>query len=302
MNSRPAFVVIMDSGEWARKARVLVRSIARNTTDPEIHCFVPADAMDDIPSEIRDDVAAHATLDTVEGDEEQPFAVKHNALLAAMEVSDRDYLMVLDTDKLVLDDITVPDTDADLLIKPEDSAMQPMARPESAPVWERVYGNVPERFPGWTERSTVDDRPIPPYYQAGAVIARNDPEIARTYRDLASMCFEETGGLWGYEQVALGILVQRYDTHLLTERYNFPMPFYWRLDEAARVVHYHDLYHLAKIDRPFLHRRLDGTGFRDLLDYADTRAFWRARLRGYYGTWFGYVYRRYNARKDRFSD
>lgn len=188
-----------------------------------------------------------------------PIAIKLAALDRAASVLDTEYLLCLDTDVLVLDDVSVPEQDEDLYLKPVDIGGQYYASQASHEEWEALANTFGMMFPGITTRSTVDRKPIPPYWNAGMVLTRNN-EFPSRWLSLTKELYKNHDTGYFTDQVALGLLSTEYDVGEVGEDYNYPLTNRLFVPNSVKILHYNTFYQLARLYDPRIFRRIAQTG------------------------------------------
>ena len=271
-----AFVFASGSGQVGRQSRYLVRSIRRHHPAAPIYAYVPDDELPEMDEAIHSELDEEATI--LEGSipiPEYPISTKIAALAAAEVAADAEYLLMLDTDVLVLDEIDLlGDANADLFLKPVDVGNQYWGRERSQDDWERLYERYELDLPEWRVRSTFDDRKMLPYWNAGFVLSG-----VEGFGEEWLSITEDLHGEIRYErhadQVALGLLSSKYPTETVDNRYNYPVHLRMRCPSDVRVLHYHNAPNLVKVrDGPIL-EQIRAIGLGDAVDLPATR---RARL------------------------
>lgn len=238
-----AFVFAAGEGKYDEQGLYLARSIARTNPDSQIFAYVP-------DGETPEHEAELAELGTILRGQptipEYGISTKVDALMAAEEAADEEYLLLLDTDTLVFDRISVHQSGKALYLKPVDVGLQYWGREsESKQRWNAIATEADLPMPEWRFQSTFDGNEIPPYWNAGFVLTANDNFGTRWMR-LIEDIYPNIPYEWHADQVALGLLSQEYDVEELDNRYNYPLHLRLRLREDAKVVHYHNFQNLQK--------------------------------------------------------
>lgn len=246
-----AFVFATGEGKYAEQSVFLARSIARTNPDSEIYIFVPEAESPDRLSEL----AEYGTI--LEGSQRIPdygISTKIDALAAVEDAADEEYLLLLDTDTLVLSEITVHEQPGDLFLKPVDVGLQYWGRRnQSLDEWTSLAGRLDLPVPEWRYNSTFDRNPIPPYWNAGFVLTVNH-RFGAQWLDAVEQIYPDLSYEWHADQVTLGLLSQEYETVSLDHRYNYPLHLRLRVPDNIIVLHYHNRPNLKKPNRhaPFL--------------------------------------------------
>ena len=274
-----AFVFATGEGKYAEQSVFLARSIDRTNPDAGLYIFVPEAESPECLSELE----RYGTI--LEGPQRIPeygISTKIDALAAAEAVADEEYLLLLDTDTLVLNEVTVHERPGDLFLKPVDVGLQYWGRrSQSLGEWTSLARRLDLPVPVWRYESTFDRNPIPPYWNAGFVLTANNgfggrwmEAVERVYPDLS---FE-----WHADQVTLGLLSQKYDVVPLDNRYNYPLHLRLRVPDDVVVLHYHNRPNLRKAKR--YAPSLDEIGMWELVvqdEYSYSRGAWRYLKRKY---------------------
>lgn len=242
-----AFVFAAGEGPFDEQGLYLVRSIAHTNPDAPIYAYVPDGEQPAHESEL----AEHATI--LRSEPRIPsygISRKIDALIAAEAAADESYLLLLDTDTLVLDEITVHRSGSDLYLKPVDVGLQYWGRAsQSDDRWRTLAADADLPPPEWTHTSTFDGNPIPPYWNAGFVLSGVQGFGSR-WMDLVEEIYPEIPYEWHADQVALGLLSQAYDVKTLDNRYNYPIHLRLRCPDDVKVLHYHNFHNLNKSGCP----------------------------------------------------
>lgn len=268
-----AFVFAAGEGKYDEQGLYLARSIACKNPDSPIFVYVP----DGESPEHEDELAELGTI--LRGQPTIPdygISRKVDALMAVEEAADEEYLLLLDTDTLVLDKITVHQTGKDLYLKPVDVGLQFWGREsESRHRWSEISNEADLPTPEWSYQSTFDENEIPPYWNAGFVLTANGDFGARWMR-LIEDIYPDIPYEWHADQVALGLLSQEYDMEELDNRFNYPLHLRLKIHENAKVVHYHNLRNLKKCSghTTFL-REVEMWDAVKESDYSTVRGVWR---------------------------
>lgn len=262
MNHRKlGYVFAAGAGQVGRQSRHLLHSIDQVDTNAPVYPFIPNDEVDEIDTDLLD--LLENRCEVLSGDipiPDYPISTKIAALAAAEEVADTDYLLMLDTDMLILDEIRLHQrSDADLFLKPVDVGRQFWGRDKSHPCWERLYAQNDLEFPDWRVESTFDSRMILPYWNAGFVFARRGT-LGAEWLDLTVELHGEIPYDHHADQVALGILSTRYDVDVVGPEYDFPLHLHLYCPSDVKVLHYHNEEQLSKVWDRDLRAKIRRTG------------------------------------------
>jgi hypothetical protein len=248
--SELGFVFAAGKGKYDEQGLYLARSIAATNPESQIFIYVPDGEDPAHESELAE------MGEILRGQPRIPaygISRKIDALIAAEEAAETDYLLLLDTDTLVFDRITVHETGKDLYLKPVDVGLQYWGREsQSQDRWDQIATEVGVPRPEWQYTSTFDRNQIPPYWNAGFVLTANNGFGSR-WMDLVEQIHPDIPYEWHADQVALGLLSQEYDVQVLDNRYNYPLHLRFRSRKDIKVVHYHNFHNLKK---DYHHREL----------------------------------------------
>ncbi|MFB6175828.1 MAG: hypothetical protein ABEI99_01540, partial [Halobaculum sp.] len=235
-------------GRIGEQAVYLARSLTR--TNPEVTKYVFLPESESVPHE--SELASSCV--PVRGDRtirDYPISTKIDALAATEQIADETSLLLLDTDTVVTGEIDLPVEPGRVFVKPVDIGRQYWGRQsQSADEWYRIADELGTERPEWTYRSTFDDRPIPPYWNAGFVLVPNDG-FGQRWLDGVRSVYPDLPYEWHADQVTLGLLSQSYDTTPVSNRYNYPLHLRLRTPTDCVTIHYHDHSNLRKA-RPYV--------------------------------------------------
>lgn len=259
-------------GDIGEQAVTLLRSVRRHLPDAEVYAFVPSDEHDDMSEVVLDALERDATVLTGSIPiPEYPISTKIGALRAAERETDADYVLLLDTDTVLLDSLDLPlDGEADLFLKPVDVGRQFWGRSRSEEWWRRLYERFDQPFPTRRVNSTFDDREMLPYWNAGFVLARTGT-VGEEWLAVTEAIHDDIPYERHADQVALGIVSERYETRVLDNRYNYPLQLHLWCPSDVRVLHYHDRHELARFLSPAVSRELAVLGLEADMDRASVR-------------------------------
>lgn len=155
----------------ASEAIACIRSLHQNTSVDRIIAYVPESERAEIDPNKRDALDRLARVEygpiPIDG---YPISTKLAGFVRTAEYDD-DWYLLLDTDTLVLNPLKpLLDTTAQLRVKPIDVATSPWEI-DNESEWRALYQAAGKTYPGRTMTSTVDNRSIPPLYNAGSVVA-----------------------------------------------------------------------------------------------------------------------------------
>ena len=240
------FVFATGEGKYAEQSVFLARSIAQTNPDSEIYIFVPEAESPDHLTELE----RYGTI--LHGSQRIPeygISTKIDALAAAEATADESYLLLLDTDMIVLDEICVHERPGNLFLKPVDVGLQYWGRQsQSNDEWSEIAERLDLPAPVWRYESTFDNNPIPPYWNAGFVLTANQGFGSR-WLDTVERVYPNLSFKWHADQATLGLLSQEYDTVPLNNRYNYPLHLRLRVPGGVKILHYHNYPNLTKAKR-----------------------------------------------------
>lgn len=268
MNST-AYIFTIGPGSLSRQGLYLLKSINRNTEagKEDVFVYIVDGEKDNIEDDIINEVGERATL--IEGpmpNKNYPLSAAHGALKKASEVSDHEYLVLLDTDIVVLDDITIhEENEAELFVAPEVISHQFWAsKDKSEDLLRDVFEKYGFDYPDIAVDSNYDRTEINPYYNSGVIITKNN-DFPERYLELSR---EIHGNLpeknYNSDMISLSLLAQDYDLFELPPQYNFFQAIRPYPQEGTKVVHYVDLRALRR--GVILSRRISSGWFADKLE------------------------------------
>jgi len=246
-------------GSLAGQSLCLIQSLQLFTEVDRIVISIPQSERPEIAPQKLKSLSQHAVINyppvPIPG---YPVSVKASALKHAMTYDD-DWYILLDTDILVMDELSsLLNTSGNLRIKPVDIGRNEWAANNDA-AWESLYADSGRKWPGRVWRSTVDNQPIPPYWNSGVVMTK-DPTLADKWLELTKFVYERYPGEFFVDQISLGILSTDYHVDPLPSAANHPLPHYRWTPTGTKVLHYHDLDRLRRILNPSIRNRVSQTG------------------------------------------
>lgn len=264
--SKVSYCFCLPPGDYERQALYLLRSIEKNTkADPdEIFVFVAEEEKEGISEDTIEEVEKKATL--IEGNIPNPdylLSSSHEALRKASKITEKEYIALLDTDTLVLDDINLPrETEVDLFLKPADLGNRYWARKESLEEWKSLFSEYGFDFPEKRINATVDGLEMIPYYNSGSFIVNTASDFPDEWLELSKEIHGNLSDNFFTDQVSLAMLASKYNVQEVGEVYNFPLNLRISPDKDAMVVHYkriHSVYRSILID-PWFKSKIEDTG------------------------------------------
>ena len=271
MASDLTYTFSVGNEQFARKACYLAQSIRTYATDPHIVSFVATQERDDIPAEHLRFLEEQTTL--VEGErpiEGYPISDKLAAFKRGTELSERPYVVHLDSDTLLMNDVDAhrgaSGDRAEVYLKPVDFAGY-WGSARSFSDWESLYRLVEADFPGVAIRSTMDNREIPPYYNAGVVVAENGSFAAdwiETTRRVHDSIVELHGEEWAKrkyaDQIALGLLSHEFELGRLDDDDSRVLSLSLLVPDDVNVLRYQEFDRLHRITNTTLIEKFSETG------------------------------------------
>lgn len=248
MSHEFAFAITIGTESISEKARCLVKSLRRLYPDAPILTYVTDAELPQIPDETVEFFRTNTALRTGGFPrDDYPISAKLRAMVLAGELFDFEYLAMLDSDTVLLrpfDDFIDSSPSGDVYAKPVDIS----GKWDTEADWEHVVSETGYEMPRRRTVSTVDKRRIIPFYNAGVVIT-TDPSFPDEWLELTVSVYDsiEEGNPVFADQIALGLLAQRYDLVELSDLENYPLHLYPTLSPDAVLVHYHDYASLTKV-------------------------------------------------------
>lgn len=267
-----AYTFTIGPGELSKQGLYLLRSIVRNTeADKEdIYVYIVEGERKDIDDEVLEEIRDKATL--IEGpmpNPDYPLSAAHGALKKTSEVSDKEYILLLDTDTVILDDITVQyEKEGDLFLTPVlVSHKYWNSKKKSDKEFRKLFDEYGFEYPDKTVYSNYDREEVNPYYNGGFILTKNN-DFPERWLDLSDEVF---GSLrkdnYFSEMIALALLASDYDVVSLGPEYNFFQTLRPYPQEGTKMVHYVDTRSLyrgiflsQKIGSGWFYEKLKGTG------------------------------------------
>lgn len=268
-----AYTFTIGPGELSKQGIYLLRSIVKNTEarKEDIYVYVVNYEKEDIDDEILDEVKEEATL--IEGpmpNPDYPLSAAHGALKKTSEVTDSEYILLIDTDTVVLDDITVhEENDGELFLTPVPVSHKYWnSKEKSNEEFRKLFDKYDFEYPEDREvRSNYDRAEVNPYYNGGFILTKNN-DFPERWLDLSERVFGELPQKnYFSEMVALALLASEYDVVSLGPEYNFFQTLRPYPQEGTKMVHYVDtrslyrgIYLSNKFGSGWFSDKLEGTG------------------------------------------
>ncbi|PSQ39138.1 hypothetical protein BRD13_04205 [Halobacteriales archaeon SW_5_70_135] len=241
-----AFVFAAGDGHVGRQSVHLLRSIRRHHPDAPVYAYVPGNERESMDGAVHEELHDGATV--LDGEipvEGYPISTKVGAVAAAEDAADADYLLMVDTDTVLLDAIDVHqdyDREANLYLKPVDVGRQFWGRERSRDRWRALYDRYDVPFPDWRVESTFDGIEMLPYWNAGLVLeSLADGGIGEEWLRYTRELRGEIPYDRHADQVALGLVsaAPNRSVGVLDGRYNWPLHLRLSCPPDVRVLHYH---------------------------------------------------------------
>jgi hypothetical protein len=276
-------------GHLAQQARWLLQSIYANTdaSADDIVTYVVEDERDDIGAETLEYFEERSTV--IEGEmpnPEYPLSAAHAALVAATKHSNNHYTVVLDTDTVVIDDISVyENADADLfLVPPPISTLFWTDPQQSRTAWLELYDEYDIDGPDFRVNTTVHGGETLPYFDSGVIVVRNDTDFPERWRDLSKSIHGNLPESNYYcDNVSIGLLSNEYKLETLSELYNYTQKAYINpAPDDVKVIHYNETMSLYRsLRNPSVKERLESTDIADYFSNMPRNEFRLSLLKSY---------------------
>lgn len=268
-------------GKLSQQGRWLLQSIKANTdaTREDIISFLVSSERERISNETVEYFEQNSTL--IEGEmpnPDYPLSAAHAALEQATQKSKYDYTILLDTDTVVLDGITVhQDNDSELFLVPSPiSTLYWTNTEQSSDDWSDLYEKYDIEWPEKRVRSTVHDKEMLPYFDSGVIITKNETDFASRWKNVSKEIHGELPEMNYYtDNVSIGLLSNLYDLKVLPESYNYTQKAYiCPAPTDTKIIHYNDTTSLYRsLNNPSIKRRLQSTEVADYFDGVPTASF-----------------------------
>lgn len=261
-NADVAFAITADSGELEIQADILVRSIRENNPAAPILVFIPKSSVNEMNKSIlkRFETMGTVVFGTIPIPD-YPISALIQAFVEAEQRFENRYLVALDTDTILLNNIRISD-DADVWLRPVDVGAQywssKKARDDWIDLFRRFNYDFPDPFIQLT--ASVDRRPIPPYWNSGVVVT-TDKSLPSRWLEYTEILYNEdelpvSTDDFFIDQISLALAVRENEIAQLTERENFPLGGRIRVPQDVAVLHYGDRRNLTRVIQPQVRERL----------------------------------------------
>jgi hypothetical protein len=269
-----AYVFTIGPGALSKKGIFLLRSIEKNTsaTKGEIFVYFVEDEKKKIDNEIISEVEEKATI--LEGgmpNKEYPLSAAHAALVEASKATDKEHLLLLDTDTIVLDDIKIHEKhDKDLYLAPEGLKRTYWASKESETKLKAIFDKFGFEYPKEDLESNYRGIKINPIFNSGVILTKNN-DFPKRYLELSKKIHGELPK-YNYfsDMVSVSMLASEYEVYELGPEYNFFQAYRPYPQEGTKIVHYIDLRALyrgiilsEKLGSGWFSRKVEGLGIKE---------------------------------------
>ena len=246
--------------EFAENAKWVARSIKKHCSDPHIVVGIRPEEREEISDSVLEEVKdiVDDFIEIERPREEYPISIKIENLVRAAKISDRDFIVHLDSDVLVMSDLTklIPETRNQgwMKVKEVDFGAQYWGGTESEKDWKYLFDEIGEEYPGRIFNSTIDDRDIPPFFNAGFVMAPNT-DFANDWLEMTKLVWDNFETPYS-DQIALGLLSMRYDRKVLTNKNSLNLPGSLYVPTKIDVLRYEEIYHLLRLSNPLVIKKV----------------------------------------------
>jgi hypothetical protein len=276
-------------GILSQQARWLLQSIEANTdaTEDDIVSYLVLSEKEKISDETIEYFKQHSTL--IEGEmpnPDYPLSAAHAALEMATKESKHEYTMLLDTDTVVLDNITLhQDSDAELLLVPEPISTNYWAdTDQSLDSWRALYEQYDIAFPGLQVESTIHDQAMPPYFNSGVIISQNNTKFSEEYLRFSKKIHSTLSHHNYYsDMVSLGLISNKYHIETLPEAYNYLQKAHVSSPpNNVKILHYIKPMNLYRsLRNPTISSRLQETTIQHYFESIPKRKLYSGLIRSY---------------------
>lgn len=238
--------------QFAEKAVYLLKSMINNITDPDIVTYIT-------PEEVRtlhDDYIKFFDQNThlIIGPrpiDDYPISAKLAAFRAGANHSQREFIVHLDSDTLLMSDLSLSNKEKhDVYLKPPDMVLRRWEDVNQED-WVSIYKELDVVFPGYTMTSDICQQDTPPFYNAGVVVTR-DRDFPDDWINMTRIVHERFPYQRFSDQVALGILSREYDVGDLTQKDSFIVDGHYWCPSDIRIMRYQDYINFCTILNPFI--------------------------------------------------
>jgi hypothetical protein len=255
------YVVTVDNNKFAKKAIYQIKSINQNNPSADIFAYVTEGRGTDSLSEKEWSwLENQATIETGPVPiPDYPISAKTRAAAKASESVDSNYLLILDSDMLILDEIDIPE-EGEISMTPVNIGDQEWGQEKKKQDWTQLCEKYGIEYPDSTIYSTVDKKPLPfPMYNVGVVFMENN-DFAGRWEKIEKEMYEKYGEFHFLHQIAASLLAADYNVNVLPEVYNYPLNIRYYCPKKVKILHYHKFNQLKKLYHPDVYRKLKLTG------------------------------------------
>ena len=252
---------VTGSEPLATQAKYLSRSIRQFGDFNQEFVFIPEEEYSHIPEGVITELDKYHTI--IEGQipiSDYQISSKIKGVIESERYSSADIIAFLDTDTLVLDDLSDYSLNrAKFSASPVDVVTDKYwTSDESRNEWLKFEQYFGLNETGSTVVSLVDKRECRPYYNAGVLFFQ--PPFGKEWLNWTNRVYHRASRKRNSDQVSLGLLSQKYECSVLSQTYNFPVPHRIYFPSDVKVLHYHQLPHLIRILTPELKKKLKMIG------------------------------------------
>ncbi len=262
MKKNISFAYAIGSDELAEQAKYLTNSIRAFASSSNIYTFTTENEWYELSPSSREYFSRHSHILVgelpIEG---YPVSAKLAAMRHASDLTSDEYVLLLDTDTVILDRINChKDSSSELFLTPADKNGHYWATSKASDDWEQVYSVLDREFPGYNHETTISKTPIPPYWNAGFVMTSNHGFPERWISETKTVYNSNLPERFYSDQIALGCISTEYDVDEVGIRYNYPLPHRFRCPEDILVLHYHSLQPCGRILNRSIREKLNRIG------------------------------------------
>lgn len=260
------FAITADKGELSKEAFWLVKSIRFNHPSANIVTLIPSKSIESIDDKYLSLFYEKTTvIEEKTSFTNYPILNKLKALKYASERYSSNYYVLLDTDTIVVNPLYITEG-YDLYVKPVHYGGVFWGSKLSHPIWKSIYNSYEKRFPTEKIKSTIDNKTILPYYNAGVVITNSESMINKWFC-ITKKLYENADNIgipdnskFFCDQVALPVASADMDVKLLSEIYNFPLLSRPYCPDNVKVIHYHNIGNISLISNETIIKKLEKIG------------------------------------------
>jgi hypothetical protein len=235
------------------QARWLLQSIQSNTSvQPEEIFIFLADSEKDDTDSLSYFRKRGSIISGEIPNKKYPLSALHKALEIACEKSTNEYVVCLDTDTVVLQDLQLPTTDADLMAAFDNDIGSFWSRQESQNDWEKLH-----------KKYDIDFEDSIRWFNGGVIVVNTSSSFPQDWKRISDDLYKEIEQeKYFAEMIALGLLSNKYKFKELSEKKNYMQGIH--LDPPTKnteVIHY--------IDKINIYRSLFNPRIKQKLQHTD---------------------------------